>query len=546
MTAGSGHRERQARWWDLAASCLLLEAPMVTHLVYHGVPLGSADAVGLMAGPLVAGLLLGWVAGQVRSWLRTLIFGALTLAFLDVTLPPEFIRFRFVIPAAFFAAWVLRAHYAKLATVTTAAAMAALALPHTTLKVQSWSAAPANQSPVDSLVPILHVVLDEHAAPKAFPSDIPEAARARDRVRAFYSTHGFRLYENAYSQYFWTQTAVPASLDETDGGRPGRSAVLRNGKVFLVRSSVLDWAQRQGYRIRVIQNDYLDVCGTLRASITSCRSYPAVSLESLRLAELDLPHRLLLEYAHFVSTRSHIVRAVVSRLRRRAWDRASPADAGTSLPHWALDEPHVMTARRELRTLRTTIRRDLPGSLIFAHVILPHSPYEVDEHCRAYRWPSGYLRRWSGADRSNTPAARRLRWSLYARQVECLYSELDSLVAAVTSAAPPQGVLVVLQGDHGSRIVAHHPRVVPGKVVADQDILDGFATLLAVRGPGIVAGVDSHPVAVQALVPRLITGAVSLDSLPASPPVVYLDRAGPRPGVTSHRAPVLGRAKDDP
>jgi hypothetical protein len=205
-----------------------------------------------------------------------------------------------------------------------------------------------------------------------------------------------------------------------------------------------------------------------------------------------------------------------------------------------------MTARRELRTLRATIRQNLKGSLIFAHVILPHSPYEVDQSCRAYRWPSDYLRRWSGRDRSNTPAARRLRWSLYARQVECLYSELDSLVTAVTSAAPPGGVLVVLQGDHGSRIVQRHPRFVPGEDVEDRDLLDGFATLLAVRGPRIVAGVDSHPVAVQALVPRLITGAVSLDSLPASPPFVYLDRAGPRPGVTSHRAPVLGRAKNDP
>lgn len=519
------------------------------HLDFHQVPLGTPDAIGLMAGPLLVGVLLGWLLGRVPPWLRVGLFGALTVAFLDLTLPSGLARFRYVVPAAFLAAWIFRTHYAKLATVTLGALLASLAIPHDTLRVREWKADPGDPGrAAPGLVPILHVMLDEHAAPKAFPSGIPEAVRAREVIRAFYRKHGFRLFENAYSQYFWTQTAIPATLDEADSVPGAPRARLRDGKVFLLRSSVFDRARRSGYRIRVFQTQYLDVCGALRASITSCRGYPAVTLESLRRGRLDYPHRLLLEYAHFFFSQSHVVRAGLSRLRHRAWDRVSPGDPATSLPYWALDEPHVTTALHELRDLREAVGRDLDRSLIFAHVVLPHSPYEVDRDCRQYPWPADYLRRWSGRNRSNTPAARRLRWSLYARQVECLYVALDSLVSAVVSAAPPQGVLMVLQGDHGSRIVEHHPRLGPGGEVGDQDLLDGFATLLAVRGPGIPAGPDYVPVSVQAVVPRLLAGIRSLDSPapasapdPAPVPVVYLDRPGPGPGAVPHRAPVLGR-----
>jgi len=517
----------------------------VIYLDYHQVPLLSSDALGVIAGPLLAGVLIGWLVPGVNPWRKAIIFGALTLVFFDLTKLPGILRFRYILPVALLAVWVFRAHYAKLTTIILATMLAALVLPHRTLKAREWSADRENPNrPANGLVPIVHVIFDEHAAPKAFPPDIPEAAQARDRVRAFYQRHGFRLFENAYSQYFWTQNAVPAVLNQTDSARPARNAELRNGLVSVIRSSVFDWAYRGGYRIRVTQSDYLDICSGLRERITSCRSYPAVSLESLRRTDLDFPRRLLLEYTHLISTQSRLVRGLVANLQRRAWDRASPDDPGTSLPYWALTEPHVTTARRELGTLRRAIQHNLDGSLIFAHIVFPHSPYEVDGDCRPYPGPAAYLRRWSGRGRSNTPVARRLRWSLYARQVECLYSELESLVAAIEAAAPPQGVLVVFQGDHGSRIVEHHPRRIPGKPPTDQDLLDGFATLLAVRGPEIPAGSDDRPVSVQAVVPRLLTQVVSIDSLPSAPvPSVYLDGPGARPRAEAYSAAVLGRFK---
>lgn len=147
----------------------------------------------------------------------------------------------------------------------------------------------------------------------------------------------------------------------------------------------------------------------------------------------------------------------------------------------------------------------------------------------------------------NTVASRRVRWGLYAEQVECLYLRLEALLAAVDSAAPQQGVRIVIHGDHGSRIVRTMPFPENATELTEEDLLDGFATLLAVRGPGIRPGVDSAAVAVQDGVPLLVagdsleTGRATGETTPAVMLETYGLKQSGSPGLLRFSAPSLAR-----
>jgi hypothetical protein len=379
------------------------------------------------------------------------------------------------------------------------------------------------------LVPIVHLVLDEHAAPRAFPTDVPEAMRAQARILEFYRRRGFLLYDRAYSEYFWTHSSIPAIM--TPAAPTGVSAnvvELDLQRFVLTSSELFEREAARGYQIKVVQTTFLDTCGRLGEIITSCVTYPANSLSSLQLLPLDAPRRILLEYSFFLSVESTFVKWMRSVLWRPRGASPRDDDPGNTIAQWHAGRGGAGMAMFALFQLRDGLRTGLLGSYHFGHILLPHFPYELDRTCKAStdvadRLGAGWLDGLWG----NTTASRRVRWALYAEQVECVYTKLESLLDTIDSVAPPQGVMIVIHGDHGSRITRNHPIPEHASQLSDQDLLDAFATLLVVRGPGISPGVDTSAVSIQRLVPTLIYGD-SLSRLggAVAHPVVFLDAYG--------------------
>jgi hypothetical protein len=513
--------------WDYAACVLMSVVPVITHLIHHAVGIFSVDGMGLLAVALCLGILLGWVVRRSKSWLRNLVLALLTIAFVDLQFNLEdVIGFQYVLGAAFVPAWVFRQHYTRIATTSVGAILLSVPLGPPSLAVRSWRApAQAVRRPDTSLVPIVHIVLDGHAAPRAFPADIPAAVAARDRILAFYQRHGFRLYEKAYSRFFWTHMSIPATLSPLPPSSVVDTMVDRKGEEYTAKDSRLfSWASRQGYRIHVVQSSHLDFCARNRALITSCRTYPANSLLSLTLLPVSAARRILLESRFFLFTESYLVGTSQDAFRRRQLAKPESNDPVTSLAGWAPGRAHTGIALRELALMRDRLRTELQGSWFFAHFMLPHDPYEMDKDCRVRVALSERLTRgWMDELRGNTPASRRARWALYGGQVQCLYAHLESLIQTIDSVAPPQGVLILLHGDHGSRISLMTGAPGSSSSLSDQDALDGFATLLAVRGPGVRPGLDTAAVATQELVAKLITGDSLAEPVKREPvPVVTL------------------------
>jgi hypothetical protein len=105
--------------------------------------------------------------------------------------------------------------------------------------------------------------------------------------------------------------------------------------------------------------------------------------------------------------------------------------------------------------------------------------------------------------------------------------------------AAGDGAIVIVQGDHGSRIADVDPRADNLGRFSDDDMIAGFSTLHAVRAPGVAVGYDRRALPTALLLRELVESNFR-NANPATPDgfsaTVMLDRYDWRP-VQRHPLP---------
>ncbi len=338
----------------------------------------------------------------------------------------------------------------------------------------------------------------------------------RDQLRQFYLGEGFRLFGRAYSKYVNTEASIPAFLNwpvadphtVRDEPIPDQRYVIKSNDVFRKLSAA-------GYRIRVYQTTYMDFCDPRAYAIRSCETRPGNSVRNLSLHHLPLWQQMRIVGLYYLEYDSHFY-----RLLRGLYQHV--AGLHPAWPQWTARIRHseAPAALELLDRLQADLRTDDPrGTLYFAHVLIPHNPYEFDAACRSLSHPN----LWVEISRTNTPAERALKYDLYAGQVGCLYRHLAGLLQTVDSMPLGRQMVVIFQGDHGSRIVSLYPE--PGALNLDpQNVADAFSALFAIRAPGIAPGYDREFVPIDELVGyALASGFTSVAAPEPEPHVVRIE-----------------------
>jgi arylsulfatase A-like enzyme len=119
----------------------------------------------------------------------------------------------------------------------------------------------------------------------------------------------------------------------------------------------------------------------------------------------------------------------------------------------------------------------------FAHLLMPHGPYVFDAGCQLRPGALKWRKNSPLYRKENTQSSRTLRYHLYFDQVRCTTRRLQELFERMKSAGLFADALIIVHGDHGSRIFRVAPRAKNKDKLARQDLLDGFSTLFAVRSP---------------------------------------------------------------
>jgi len=524
---------------------LVLVTPFVIFVHYNDYAFSKPEIILCLAAFFGVGLVLsGLVLGvahltQRGGWLVASLVSATLLTFFADVQSDWFSAWNWRIGAFFTAAtlvsWLLRRHLAAIGTVAFLTILVStLVMPSGGgWKERQWPGAASGSAASPPL--LLHLILDEHIGVEGLPSNFPDGPRVRSMLKKFYSEHGFRLFGRAYSRFYNTQLSIGNLVNLTHSPLPGK---FFNGFNEQPGAPLLDNAYfkemtRRGYAIHVYESHPVtEFCDNEEeVNFARCLSYPAEEIKAIETVPLAVTEKVQLIMGMFVR-RSFLL----GELRKRYGAvRLTFAERGVELPDWniAMGRVWAVSVPPVIERLAQDLRRAEPGSLFFAHLGLPHSPYAYDRECDVRGSASSWLLAHHGGmfDRRNTPSSRARRYPLYLEQVICTYEFLGALFDAMQEAGVYDEALIIVHGDHGSRLDLGPPKANFDRFLRKPDYIDAFSTLFAVKFPTTPPGYDERLLAIDSLFRELIlTGRIPPGTAWAGAPKVYLVN-GPNPMV---------------
>jgi len=504
------------------AIALLAAAPLVAFLHSNHYPLATAE-VGLLLLACVAAGLVGGLVAKLGTTVAALVLGAAVALSIDLMydLGPSKLLLALVPVASLALAWILRQH---IALVVAAASLVFLVttvvIPGTgpgdvrrTNVVAGEGAAGASDVPT-----LVHLILDEHIGIDGLPTALPESAAVARGLTEYYLERGFRLNTGAYSEYVDTRNSLANLVNFSS--RDDRWAHLVEGKAepyLLKDSAYFQRLERMGYRLHVYQSDHMDFCGVPGVRYAACFDYSAHHIAPL----YETPTGTI-ERARFIFNGFMLGSSYIGRLREK-YGKLRDALPGWHLPAWTPGASRVgpLPVLPVLRRLEEDLSRAGPGNAYFAHLLIPHYPYVLDESCEIRREVSQWLYNVPPVPTSrlvqNTEATWAERYRRYFAQIGCQQALLDRLFESMKKSGLWNKAIIIVHGDHGSRIMRNVPVTLNAERLTRSDFNDSFSTLFAVRLPGEQGGIVSGPRSLQ----QLLGEALGLP-VESSPPKVYL------------------------
>jgi hypothetical protein len=317
--------------------------------------------------------------------------------------------------------------------------------------------------------PIVHLMLDSYMGLEGMSAE-PAFADLRAETAELYRQDGFRIYRDAYSRHMNTANSVPYFLSFGNG--PLANVSQLDSRQRPARLAYFDRLAGQGYEISVFGADYLDLC--TGQPVNDCRQFNYSGLEALD---------------RFPMTKVDRAKAIGTALASMSLV-VSAAHDGIALLAWRTNIARPMSMRDLRKTstpkaalslidLKNELAHPEYGKVYFAHVLLPHEPYVFDADCSVQprsRWHT-----------ETDGASRGVRLAGYAAQTRCMHRLLDDLADTLRQSPAGRKTVMIVQGDHGSRIVETRPTT-ESPTAAARDFAMSYSTIFAIRAPGIEPG----------------------------------------------------------
>ena len=515
------------------APFLLLITPFTIFLQHQRYGVSHPEVLLVLLALTAAALLLGAGASRSKTF-EVLVIALLLVLFIDIQLDePGEKRLLMAFVALVTVLWLLRQHAAHIVSLMVATMLAVSFLTPQSEGAPVSAAGAAAPAPQTDRPFILHLVLDEHIGVEGLPADLTPPAFRRD-YESFFVERGFRLFGRAYSEYPATLWSLAQLLNLAPNGyTPDLTpAGAAEGTFRLTRSAYFDGLSKQGYAIRVYRPEYLDMC-TAAVPASACHVYRATSLDALDT--LPVPSRQKIA----VLAGAYLSRSELHTRAKSTYMAARPRLLRAGLPAPAWDWERSTAAPLGTMPVFDTIAADLSrarrGELVFAHLLLPHYPYVYGPGCEP-RPPSEWLARSDAPDPripdgiTNSPEGRAARYARYFDQIRCTQRKIAQLMDAIP-APVRRDAIVIVQGDHGSRISLEEPTTTAGVDLVPSDYADYFSTLFAVRAPEVTPGYDTRVTPITCLLRTLaqsdFRSVEEINTCSASPVVHFWDGTGP-------------------
>jgi len=342
---------------------------------------------------------------------------------------------------------------------------------------------PAIEAVGDGSRPVIHLVFDAFQAPSALPKG--QAATA-EIIRSYFVNNGFYLYDKAFSRYNRTYRSLPDALNF---GQDVVAPDLESSKVshttlfehYLGQNQVLATMAAKGLNAHIIQTNHLDLCvpPPVRSSIR-CSTYSTNDLPRNKMLNLPIVKRLEL-FLMLIGEKTIIYRAI--RFVTNSF-------FGGIIVHVRSPLTDFIATDLTKKTIKSVDAK----TYIFVHSLISHSPYALNNKCLLRP-----VSEWSSDRRAKTIRQRKVAYRRYGQQLECSLKHVSEILDHVAQNPELKNAIVLIHGDHGSRISVNKIDDRTDVDLSNEDLLDNFPTLFAVRHPDIKPGIDNKPVALDSL-----------------------------------------------
>ena len=464
-------------------------ASLLNLLGHNAYPLWSPEIAILLVAIILLGAVLGWIHNVARPRLSFLFTGL--LVYLAIDLNSENMTIAIIAGVAASAiAFKWDAVLLKLSAAgftTSFVFQAVTGLLFAGPAIVSAQAAPALHSQSE-LPPIVHILLDSYLGTEGMAADPSGFGELRDDNIAFWQTRGFRLYDGAYSRHANTANSVRHAL--SFGEHPLATTTQKLQHIVPERLEYFEHLQARGYSIHAVLPDFIDLCE--KQPIDDCEKFRRSDLSSITRYDLSTADRVRTIGTTLVGM-SHLAGSVYVTL----WNGA--IKLGLAEPGRLYDDTKLfpLASADALDDFENKLADAQPGNAYFAHLLLPHDPYAFDAECRV-KPKSQWL------SEGGPPGDLAARDAAYREQMRCTMKRLDGLLTTLDSSQAGRGAIVIIHGDHGSRIVGQRPF----SDIANhtpRDLAMTYSTLFAVRAPGIQPQLVAGRAAIEDLLGALVS-----------------------------------------
>lgn len=495
-----------------AGGTLALCASLANFLVHNQYPFGRPEVGIIVGGMLCITVAMAFFYVGQRQWGRSFLEGLLALLFVDFNTSSFAAAVGIGTVIALLSWWRRMSFLPALAVIgVVIVASKAAGIGESSVWLKDEVARPHTVPPAATREPaVVHIILDEQLGIEGLRTEGPRGRRLGDELQAFYQRNGFAIYGGAYSEHMHTVNAIPAILNY--GEKLGDEATAKG--VDVGPTQYLKAIRDRGYRATILQSDFAEYC---RGNAPDeCITYEASSLRPTLRLPLSASERARLAMLKFLAL-SELVNgltigwnATAAQLGALGWNvpNFDPGNDGRSSSVGSLLAFDELIAR--LRSAR-------PGTIYFAHLLMPHYPYVVRADCSYLPWQSWKVRYGI--------VNLQERRNAYYAQVRCAHRKVSEALAALDHSPAGRQSIVIIHGDHGSRLTEVDPVVANIGSFSDDDMVATFSTLFAIRVPGVRASYSPE----RAPVPQLLKEFAASDfrQPPAIPvrsnPSVFLD-----------------------
>jgi hypothetical protein len=347
---------------------------------------------------------------------------------------------------------------------------------------------------------VIHLLMDEFGSPAGLPKELFTDAQ-RDAVADFYVRRGFHVYEGAYSADGRTWQSVPRVLNFGPTNLEGLvdQKGLYDGQIK--RAAAFEEISGMR-RLHVMANEFIDLTPAIKgvSNLASFTEYRILGFSfDATASQLPFMDRLKITFALV----SHSIR---NRGVPLYVHLTNDTEFGRQLKNTVevVRQVHPVTGMTLFSLLGDRIRNTgQRGEYYFAHLMLPHSPYVFNPECRV-RPAADWLVQDSRPD-VDTLQTRAQRYRLYYEQVLCTNRIVGNFLDAIEQNLALSDTVVIIHGDHGSRISLRDPEMWAGTGYGEEDFRrDWHATFFAVRIPGKSGGRSSEPAVIHDLYEDLV------------------------------------------